>query len=308
MRWGHLGDDGLEDVLGPDSLLSGRKDDLFARDAGDVGDLLGHHLRLRGVEVDLVDDRDDGEAGLDRLVQGGERLRLNALRSIHYQDCPFASSKRPRYLVSEVDVARGVDEVQLVGFAVPRRVGHPDRLELDGDAALALEIHAVEDLILHIALADRARELEQAVGQCRFPVIDVGDDAEVAHSRLSCGGHGQMLVRRVRGPAVATCAVVMVLAIGVLLCIAGFVLLLNVGGAADVVMKRVTSQSLGELAPGFAATRRGFNVYATLVLSIGLFAVGLAVAGWYPPIGASLMVLGGITFAGTSVIAIGGEV
>jgi hypothetical protein len=100
----------------------------------------------------------------------------------------------------------------------------------------------------------------------------------------------------------------MVLAIGVLLCIAGFVLLLNVGGAADVVMKRVTSQSLGELAPGFAATRRGFNVYATLVLSIGLFAVGLAVAGWYPPIGASLMVLGGITFAGTSVIAIGGEV
>ncbi len=100
----------------------------------------------------------------------------------------------------------------------------------------------------------------------------------------------------------------MVLAIGGLLCAAGLVLLLNVGGAADVVMRRVTSQSLGDLAPGFAATRRGFNVYATLVLAIGMFALGLAVAGWLVPIGTSLMVLGGITFAGASVIAIAGEI
>jgi hypothetical protein len=100
----------------------------------------------------------------------------------------------------------------------------------------------------------------------------------------------------------------MVLAIGVLLCAAGLVLLLNVGGAADLVMRRVTSQALGDLAPGFAASRRGFNVYATLVLAIGMFALGLGIAAWFVPIGTSLMVLGGITFAGASVIAIAGEV
>jgi hypothetical protein len=100
----------------------------------------------------------------------------------------------------------------------------------------------------------------------------------------------------------------MVLAVGILLSAIGIALLLNVGGAADVVMKRVTTQPLGELPPGFAASRRGFNVYATLVLAIGAFALGLAVAGWYVPIGTSLMVLGGITFAGASVIAIAGEV
>jgi len=100
----------------------------------------------------------------------------------------------------------------------------------------------------------------------------------------------------------------MVLAIGGLLCVAGLVLLLNVGGAADIVMRRVTSQPLGELAPGFAASRRGFQTYATLVIAIGVFAVGLGVAGSSALIGAGLMVLGGIAFVGASVIAIAGEV
>lgn len=100
----------------------------------------------------------------------------------------------------------------------------------------------------------------------------------------------------------------MVLVVGIILTAIGIVLLLNVGGASELVMKRVTSQPLGELPPGFAASRRGFNIYATLVLAIGVFALGLAVAGWYVPIGTSLMVLGGITFAGASVIAIAGEI
>lgn len=100
----------------------------------------------------------------------------------------------------------------------------------------------------------------------------------------------------------------MVLAIGIVLSAAGLVLILNVGGAADVVMRRVTSRSLGDLAPGYAASRRGFNTYAALVLAIGVFALGLAVAGWFVAVGTSLMVLGGITFAGASVIVIAGEV
>jgi hypothetical protein len=99
-----------------------------------------------------------------------------------------------------------------------------------------------------------------------------------------------------------------VLALGVLISAAGVILLLNVGGAADVVMKRVTSQPLGELAPGFAATRRGFNTYASLVLAVGIFALGLGLAAWNVQIGTSLIVLGGITFAGASVIAIAGEI
>jgi hypothetical protein len=100
----------------------------------------------------------------------------------------------------------------------------------------------------------------------------------------------------------------MVLAIGVVLIGAGVAMLLNLAGAGDLVIRRVTSRSLGELAPGFAASRRGFRTYAVLVLAVGALAVGLGVVGWSLPLGATLMVLGAITFVIASVIAVVGEV
>src|SRR4029077_7679391 len=48
----HLRDDRLQDVLGADALLGGSEYDVLAWDPGDVRYLLGHELRLRGVEVD----------------------------------------------------------------------------------------------------------------------------------------------------------------------------------------------------------------------------------------------------------------
>jgi hypothetical protein len=99
-----------------------------------------------------------------------------------------------------------------------------------------------------------------------------------------------------------------VLAIGVLLCVAGLVLLFNLFGAGDAVIRRVTSRSLGELAPGFAASRRGFRTYAILVLAVGLLCLGLAVTAIFVPLGAGLLVLGAVVFGIASVIAIVGEV
>ena len=100
----------------------------------------------------------------------------------------------------------------------------------------------------------------------------------------------------------------MVLAIGVLLCLAGIILLFNLGGAADAVIRRVTSRSLGELAPGFAGTRRGFRTYAVLVLALGVLALGPGMVGWSVPVAATLLLLGVISFVIASVIAIVGEV
>ena len=42
------------------------------------------------------------------------------------------------------------------------------------------EIERVEDLRLHFALLERAGHLDQAVGERRLAMIDVGDDTEVA--------------------------------------------------------------------------------------------------------------------------------
>jgi phosphatidylglycerophosphate synthase len=99
-----------------------------------------------------------------------------------------------------------------------------------------------------------------------------------------------------------------VLAIGVVLAVAGLVLLLNLFGAAGLVIRRVTSRSLGELAPGYAASRRGFKTYALLILAIGVLCIGLAMTDRFLPLGAALLVLGALTFGIASVVAIAGEV
>ena len=83
-------------------------------------------------------------------------------------------------------MAGSVDEIEGVLNPVDL-VAHVDRVGLDGDAALALEVHGVEHLLAHFAAAEGGGELQHPVGQRRFAVVDVGDDAEVASARLVRG-------------------------------------------------------------------------------------------------------------------------
>ena len=99
-----------------------------------------------------------------------------------------------------------------------------------------------------------------------------------------------------------------VLVIGVLISVAGVVLLVNLAGAADYVMRHLTSRYLGTLPPGFAASRQGFQVYALLVLGIGFLFMGLGVAASAVTAGIVLIGVGLAGFAVTSVLAIRGEV
>ena len=167
--------------------------------ADDVLDLAACFLGLRAGQIDLVDDGDDLEVAVDGEVRVGQRLRLDALRRIHQQQRAFARGQRPSDLVREVHVARRVDQVQDVLLAVLRLVVQADRVRLDRDAALALEVHGVEDLGLHLAGLQRAGEFEEAVGQRGLAVVDVRDDREVPnvlriqaihYDRARATGHG----------------------------------------------------------------------------------------------------------------------
>src|SRR5713226_435560 len=51
----------------------------------------------------------------------------------------------------------------------------------DGDAALALEVHGVEELFVHFALRQRAGQFEETVGKRGLAMVDVRDDAEVSN-------------------------------------------------------------------------------------------------------------------------------
>jgi hypothetical protein len=54
------------------------------------------------------------------------------------------------------------------------------RLRLDGDAALALDIHRVEHLGFHLAVRQSTATLDDAISECRLAVVDMGNDGEVA--------------------------------------------------------------------------------------------------------------------------------
>ena len=150
-------------------------------------------------QVDLVDHRDQLEPVLDRQVGVGDGLRLDPLGGVDDQQRALAGGEAARDLVGEVDVAGGVDQVQVVGLPVGGRVLDPHRLGLDRDPALALEVHRVEHLRLHFLRVDGAGDLEDAVGQGRLAVVDVGDDREVADAGPSAGGVWRR--RRARGRA-----------------------------------------------------------------------------------------------------------
>ena len=135
---------------------------------------------IGGRQVDLVDDRNDVQVVLDREIGVRECLRLRPLRRVDDEQRALAGLQGPRYLVGEVHMAGRVDEVELVALPLDA-----DRLRLDRDAALALEIHRVEHLLAHVTTGDGVRELEDAIGQRRFPMVDMGDDREVADAVLS---------------------------------------------------------------------------------------------------------------------------
>ena len=118
----------------------------------------------------------------------GEGLRLDALCCVDQKHRPFDGRKRARNLVAEVAVPGRVDEVQDEPLAGGRRVFHAHRRHLDGDAALALELHLVEILRLHAPRLDGFCGLKQPVGKGRLSVVDVGDYykvTDILHCRAS---------------------------------------------------------------------------------------------------------------------------
>src|SRR3546814_16101814 len=77
--------------------------------------------------------------------------------------------------------------------SVARGVRQRYRLGLDGDAAFALDRVVVEHLGFHLARGQAAAQLDDAVGQGRLAVVDMGDDREIADVPHRVG-HGQASV------------------------------------------------------------------------------------------------------------------
>ena len=171
--------DRLEDVFDPDAHLRAGLDRLVGRDCEDLLELAFHRRNIRAREVDLVDHGNDVEPRLVREVHVRHGLRLDALGCVDEEEGAFTGGERAAHLVGEIDVTGRVREVQLISLPILREILHRDRVRLDRDPALPLEIHRVEELVLLLPLGDGRGRLEETVGERGLPVIDVGDDGEI---------------------------------------------------------------------------------------------------------------------------------
>ena len=130
-------------------------------------------------QVDLVDDRNDGQPLFQGQMHVGNRLRLDPLRGVNDEQRAFARGQAARNLVCKIDVPRSVEQVEPVCLPAFRLVAHRHRVRLDRNPPFALQVHGVQELVLFFALLDRAGAFEEAVGEGALAVVDVGDDAEI---------------------------------------------------------------------------------------------------------------------------------
>ncbi len=134
-------DDRFEDVLDALPGFCRAQHRLVRVETEVLLDLLLDPLDIGRRQIDLVDHRHHLEVVLEGEVKIGHGLRLDTLRCVDQQQRTLARHQRPAHLVREVDVTRGVDQVELVGLAVAGGIAQGHRVGLDGDAALALDVH-----------------------------------------------------------------------------------------------------------------------------------------------------------------------
>ena len=140
-------------------------------------------LNLVGVcrgKVNLVDGGHDIQVGVHGERRVGDGLCLDTLRGVDDEHRALAGGQRTRDLIGKVHVARCIDQVELIRLAIVGVIGNANGIGLDRDAALALDIHGVEQLRFHVALVDGMGELKDTVTDRGLAMVDVRNDREVA--------------------------------------------------------------------------------------------------------------------------------
>ena len=125
--------------------------------------------------VDLVDDEDDRQPGLEGLAQHEPGLGQRALGGVDQEEDAVDHGQAALDLAAEVGVAGGVDDVDLHPAPAHGRV-----LGQDGDALLALEVARVHDPVGQLLVgAEGAGLAQHGVDERRLAVVDVGHDGHV---------------------------------------------------------------------------------------------------------------------------------
>ena len=183
-------DDAFEGVAEADRQLDG---DRVGPEP--VADRVEAEVEVRADLVHLVDEADARHAIPVGLPPDGFGLGLDAFLGIEHRHHAVEHAKRSLHLDGEVDVAGGVDQVDLVG--PPAKLPWAARgCGLDRDAPLLLlleEVHGGGALVHLADLVAAAGVVEDALRHRGLARVDVGTDADVADGG-EIGGHGRSLL------------------------------------------------------------------------------------------------------------------
>ena len=166
-------DDSDEVVLDADGQLDDQRLGLEL-----VDDRVDREVEVGAELVHLVDEADARDVVLVGLTPHGLGLGLDALLAVEDGDGAVEDAERALHLDREVDVAGGVDDVDLVLVPEARDGSRRDR-----DATLLLLLHPVGGRRTIVRLADLvvgSRVVQDALGRRRLAGIDVRHDADVA--------------------------------------------------------------------------------------------------------------------------------
>ena len=126
--------------------------------------------------IDLVDDDDRLQPDLERLGDHELGLRQRTLGGVDQYQRAVHHVEDALDLAAEIGVTGRIDDIDAGVLPHDRR-----HLGQDGDAALALEVVAIERALGDtLVFAKRARLLQQAVDQRGLAMVDMGDDGDVA--------------------------------------------------------------------------------------------------------------------------------
>jgi len=81
-------------------------------------------------------------------------------------------------------MARSINQVEEIFFAVFGLVPDRDGMGLNRDAPLTFQVHGVEDLLPGFPEGNGTGIFEQTVRKSRFPVVYVRNDREVSYAGL----------------------------------------------------------------------------------------------------------------------------
>ena len=169
-------DNGLQQIMDALAGLARDAHGIIGRDRQVILDLGLNLIGMGRGQVDLVDGGHNVQIGVHGERRVGDGLCLDTLSGVDDEHRALTSGQRTRDLVGKVYMARRIDEVELIRLAIVGVIGHADGVGLDRDAALALDIHGVEQLRLHVAFVNGMGELEDTVTDRRLAMVDVRND------------------------------------------------------------------------------------------------------------------------------------